>query len=68
MTVASIAPARAFAVWWKDLERWVIPSSMFLGRSLPAGWTRIRVGNLVSQVSTRVKAEAESEYKMAGVK
>jgi type I restriction enzyme S subunit len=35
---------------------------------LPAGWTRIRVGNLVSQVSTRVKAEAESEYKMAGVK
>lgn len=68
MTIASTSSPRAFAVWWKDMERWVIPSSLFLRRSLPAGWTRVRVGNLVSQVSTRVKAEAESEYKMAGVK
>jgi type I restriction enzyme S subunit len=68
VNMTSTVEPRAFAVWWKDLERWVIPSSLFLRRSLPAGWTRVHVGNLVSQVSTRVKAEAESEYKMAGVK
>jgi type I restriction enzyme S subunit len=68
MTATSTAAPRASAVWWKDLERWVIPPRVFLRRSLPAGWTRVRVGTLVSQVSTRVKLAAESEYKMAGVK
>ena len=63
----SIAP-RAFAVWWKDLERWVIPTSILLGRSLPKGWERVRVGTLVRQVTMRVKAESEKEYKMAGVR
>jgi type I restriction enzyme S subunit len=68
MTVASATTPRASAVLWKDLERWVIPSSVFLRRSLPTGWTRVRVGSLVRQVNTRVKAEPDSEYKMAGVK
>ncbi len=68
MIIASTTAPRAFAVWWKELERWVIPSSLFLRRSLPAGWTRVRVGDLVSQVGTRVKVEAASEYKMTGVK
>ena len=67
MTMAATAP-RAFAVWWKDLERWVIPSSLLLRRTLPVGWKQVRIGSLVSQVTTRVKAEPESEYKMAGVK
>lgn len=67
MTMAATA-SRAFAVWWKDLERWVIPSSLLLRQTLPAGWQRVRVGSLVSQVTTRVKAESESEYKMAGVR
>ena len=67
MTMAANAP-RAFAVWWKDFERWVIPSSLLLRRTLPAGWKRVRIGSLAGQVTTRVKAEPESEYKMAGVK
>lgn len=67
MTMAA-TPSRAFAVWWKDLERWVIPSSLLLRQTLPAGWKRVRVGSLLSQVTTRVKAESESEYKMAGVR
>jgi len=33
MIMTSTAELRASAVWWKDLERWVIPSSMFLRRS-----------------------------------
>lgn len=64
---SAIAP-RAFAVWWKDLERWVIPSSLLLRQTLPAGWTSVRIGTLVRQVTTRIKAEPETEYKMAGVK
>lgn len=39
MTTSAIAPS-AFAVWWKDLERWVIPSSLIMRQSLP------RDGNL----------------------
>ncbi len=68
MTVASAALQRAFAVWWKDLEPWVIPSNLILRRTLPAGWTRARIGSLVRQVTTSVKVTADSEYKMAGVK
>jgi type I restriction enzyme, S subunit len=68
MTAASAAPPRAYVVWWKDLERWVIPSNRLLRRPLPTGWVRVRVGDLVTQVSRRVRAEAEAEYKMAGVK
>lgn len=68
MNVASTTAPRAFAVLWKDLERWVIPSSQLLRQTVPAGWKRVRIGSLVSQVTTRIKAESESEYKMAGVK
>ena len=65
---AVVMATRAFAVWWKDLERWVIPTSSFLHQTLPAGWTSVRIGTLVRQVTTRVKAESEKEYKMAGVR
>lgn len=67
MATNSIAP-HAFAVWWKDLERWVIPPSILLGQSLPKGWERVRVGTLVRQVTTRVKVDPDNEYKMAGVR
>lgn len=68
MTAATEIAPRAFAIWWEDLERWVIPSSLLLRQALPAGWTQVRIRDLVRQVTTRVKAKAESEYKMAGVK
>lgn len=68
MKMASAVAPRAFAVLWKDLDRWVIPSSLLLRRTLPAGWSNVRVGSLVQQVTTRIKVEAEREYRMAGVK
>ncbi len=67
MATAPMAP-RAFAVWWKDLERWVIPSSILLGQSLPKGWVRLRVGALVRQATKRIRADPDHEYKMAGVR
>ena len=68
MTVAAKTKQRAFAVWWRDMERWVIPSALFLRQKLPAGWTRVRIGTLVKQVTTRVKTQPDTEYKMAGVR
>jgi type I restriction enzyme, S subunit len=74
MVIAGAAAAaiegngRAFAVLWRDLERWVIPASVLLRSSLHPGWTRVKIGTLVTQVNTRIKIDAESEYKMAGVK
>src|SRR5690242_9183177 len=63
-----VGSGRAFAVWWRSFEPWVIPTSILLGSSLPPGWTRVKIGSVVAQVTTRVEAEPEKEYKMAGVK
>jgi len=63
----TIAP-RVFGVWWKDLERWVIPTNILLGQSDLPGWMRARIGTLVRQVNERIKVEPDNEYKMAGVK
>lgn len=68
MTAASAPPRRAFAVWWKDLERWVIPTSLLLRQALPPGWQRVRLRDLLRQADARMKAEPDTEYKMAGVK
>ena len=68
MSLATITAPSTYVVLWKDLERWAIPSSRLLRRSLPAEWTRIRIGDLVKQVTERVKVAPDSEYRMAGVK
>jgi restriction endonuclease S subunit len=69
---ANDAPARgfgrAFAAWFKDLSRWVFPSRTLSAYQLPEGWSIARVGDLVKQVSERIKVEAEQDYKMAGVR
>lgn len=59
---------RAIVVWWRDMDRWVAPSSVVLSRRLPAGWIRIRVGETVTLVSNAVRVESATEYRMAGVK
>jgi type I restriction enzyme, S subunit len=63
----TIAP-RAFAVWWNDLERWAIPTSVVLRRPLPKGWKRVLIGTIVRQVTEHVKVEPQKQYKMAGVR
>ena len=68
MTAASTSAPRAFAVWWKELERWMIPTSLLLRLPLLPEWQRVRVGVVVRQVRERVRVKPETEYKMAGVK
>jgi type I restriction enzyme S subunit len=59
---------RAFTVWWKDLERWIVPKQFFSAGQLPNGWSIVRVGELVQQIKDRVKVEPQEEYRMVGVK
>lgn len=59
---------RAFVVCWKEMDRWVVPSGALLAQRLPAGWNRVRVGDLVTPVSNVIRVQPDVEYKMAGVK
>lgn len=68
MSAAVAASPHAFVVRWRDFDRWVVPGAAFLSRSLPAGWRRFRVGDVVTPVSNAVTVESDAEYKLAGVK
>lgn len=68
MIVAASSRQRVFVVWWSELDRWVVPASVLMGGQLPTGWTTAKIGELVQLVTDRVEADADREYKMAGVK
>jgi type I restriction enzyme, S subunit len=61
------SPKRAHVFWWKDLERWIVPAQQHSAK-LPDGWSLVRIGDLVKQVSDKVKVEPNNEYKLAGVR
>jgi len=65
--VATNAHKRAHVFWWKDLERWIVPAQQH-STKLPEGWSLVRIGDLVKQVTDKVKVEPSQEYKLAGVK
>lgn len=68
MNAVAAERARAFVVLWRELDRWVVPSAALLSRSLPPGWQRRRIGDIVKLVSTTVRVQPDAEYKLAGVK
>ena len=61
------SPKRAHVYWWKDLERWIVPAQQHSDK-LPDGWSLVRIGDLVKQVTAKVKVEPNNEYKLAGVR
>jgi type I restriction enzyme S subunit len=61
-------PRRVFIVWWKDIDKWIVPKHVFLSSNLPPGWQLVRVGDVVRQVEKRVKVDPSKIYKMVGVK
>jgi len=61
------SPTRAHVFWWKDLERWIVPAQHYSSK-LPDNWSLVRVGDLVKQVTEKVKVEPTAEYKLAGVR
>jgi type I restriction enzyme S subunit len=68
--VAQSPPAsgRAFFIRFSELDRWIPPRRSFDARSLPKSWQSVRIGDVVSQVTTREAVLPDNEYKMAGVK
>lgn len=58
----------AFGVWWHELDRWVIPASLLMGKKSSEGWPTVRIADLVRQVTDRIEVMPDREYKMAGVR
>ena len=52
MTVATLMTSRAFAVWWRDLERWDVKFFSALVRST---YPIVRLASLIHEHSERVK-------------
>jgi type I restriction enzyme S subunit len=63
----SSANRKAYAFWWKELERWTVPAQSHTSK-LPEGWHLVQVAELVQQVTINVKVYPEIEYKLAGVR
>ena len=58
----------ATVIWFRDLDKWNIPKILRLTSALPSGWSSVPIGNLVTQVTERVKVEKDKEYQLIGVK
>ena len=52
---------RAIIVWWHEMDRWVVPSSVLISRRLPDGWSLARVGDCARVVSNVVKVEPKAD-------
>lgn len=63
-----ISPPKYYIVYWKDLDKWTIPKQLFFSTHLPEGWSLVRVGDVVQQITEREKVDPKKEYKMVGVR
>ena len=68
MSQNALERPRAFAIRWKDLERWTPPKNLIFAGAIPAGWSVVKVGEVVRQCTERVKVEDDEEYKLLGVR
>ena len=53
---------------FSGLERWSPPRALVAQGEESAAWPVVSIGELVQQVTDRITAEAETEYRMAGVR
>jgi len=63
-----ITAPKYFIIYWKDLDKWTIPQHLLFSTNLPRGWSLVRVGDVVQQITEREKVVPEKEYKMVGVR
>jgi type I restriction enzyme S subunit len=59
---------RIHIVWFENLNVWNFKKKQDFTENLPLDWIVARIGDLVEQVTERVKVEAETVYKMVGVR
>jgi len=66
MTAAEKLPHRAFAVWWKDLERWDVK---FFAARLKSAFPVVRLGPYIREHSERIKPFdfPEKTFRILGV-
>jgi type I restriction enzyme S subunit len=66
MTAADKLPHRAFAVWWKDLERWDVK---FFAARLKSAFPVVRLGPYIREHSERIKPFdfPEKTFRILGV-
>jgi type I restriction enzyme S subunit len=60
--------ARAIIVWWRYLDKWIVPKHILLSSNLPSGWSLVKGGEIVRQVEERVKVDHVKKYRMVGVR
>ena len=53
---------------FKDIKKWSMPKVLRLTSKLPEGWSLQSLGNMVSQVTEKVRVERDREYGLIGVK
>lgn len=53
---------------FSNLDRWAAPRATVSHGTESASWELVRVGEIVTQVTDKLVADAETEYGMAGVK
>jgi len=59
---------RAHFMYFSQLDRWAPPRASVVHGSESLSWEIVRIGDVVTQVTEKIIAEAETEYRMAGVK
>lgn len=59
---------RSHIVWWHELDKWVVPKRLPFSSFISAGWSFVKVGDIVSQVTNKIRVQPNEEYKMVGVK
>ncbi|MGD9782548.1 MAG: restriction endonuclease subunit S [Kiritimatiellia bacterium] len=64
----SVSAQSVIVVRFKDLDKWQIPRAGLVPATLPKGWRVARVGDLVRQVTDRVRVASDKAYKMLGVR
>lgn len=53
---------------WSKMDRWIVPTAVLLGGTLPDGWEIAKVGEVVEMMMERIQVEPDREYKLAGVR
>lgn len=61
-------PKRLSCLYWSEIEKWTLTSSLLRFGKLPDGWRLLPVNDFATQINNKKKVEPNAEYRMAGVK
>jgi len=53
---------------WSEIDKWTSTASFLRFPNIPENWELIRVGDIVEQITEKIKVDNDYEYKLAGVR